>query len=132
MSHCGTTVIRQGPQERVGAIEIPCTREGTRGVTGEIMPERSNASCAIAGGSRRRISADDGVPQRHGAPKVPDAAAIVGRGIIGNRRVRDNHGTEPVEDAAAIQRSISTNGAVRDGRRQVEIVYTAAAPYRAV
>src|SRR3989344_7536811 len=112
MSHCGTTVIRQGPQERISAIEISYTREGTRSVAREIMPEGSNASRTIVGGSCCRISADDGIGQGHGAPKVPYPAAIVGRGIAGNRRVRDNHCTEPVEDAAAIQHSISTNGAV--------------------
>src|SRR3989344_171261 len=132
MSHCGTTVIRQGPQERISAIEISYTREGTRGVAREVMPEGSNAPRTVVGGSCRRVAADDGIGQGHGAPKVPNAAAIVGRGIAGDRRVRDNHGTESVEDSATVQCGVSANGAVGDSYRRVGAVDAATASYRAV
>ena len=125
-------IVLERTKQRIRTVEIPCAREGARSVAGEIMPEGRNASCTIAGESRRRISADDGIGQGHGASEVPDAAAVVRSGIAGNRRVRDTHGAIPVEDTATVQCGVSANGAVRDGRRQVEVVYTTTAAYRAV
>ena len=125
-------IVLERTKQWIRAIEIPCAREGARSVAREIMPEGSDASRTIVGGSNCRISADDGIGQGNGATEVPDAAAIVSRGIAGNRRVRDTYGTKPVEDTAAVKRGIPADGAIGDDYRRVGAIDAAAAPYRAV